>query len=59
MSAELPLCTAVESKRLVQGNTGVKDVPYAGNETRTSKYTVLTFLPKALFEQVSCPCLCS
>lgn len=25
---------------------------YGGNKTRTSKYTVFTFLPKALFEQV-------
>ncbi|GIL71194.1 hypothetical protein Vretimale_17772 [Volvox reticuliferus] len=38
-------------KRLVRVNTGEHDHSYAGNYTSTTKYTIWTFLPKALFEQ--------
>jgi phospholipid-transporting ATPase len=32
-------------------NSGQVPKHYAGNATRTTKYTLITFLPKALFEQ--------
>ncbi|GLI58430.1 hypothetical protein VaNZ11_000135 [Volvox africanus] len=38
-------------KRLLCINAGEHDKKYAGNYTSTTKYTIWTFLPKALFEQ--------
>ncbi|KAG2495688.1 hypothetical protein HYH03_006288 [Edaphochlamys debaryana] len=40
-----------QEKRVININTGHHDRHYAGNETSTTKYSVWTFLPKALFEQ--------
>jgi phospholipid-transporting ATPase len=38
-------------KRIVHINSGEHDKNYAGNYTSTTKYSIWTFLPKALFEQ--------
>jgi hypothetical protein len=42
-----------ESIRTVHINAGDPHQDYLGNYTRTTKYTLLTFFPKALFEQAS------
>ncbi len=38
------------SNRVVPINKAAS-LPYKGNHARTTKYTLLTYLPKALFEQ--------
>ena len=40
-----------ESVRDIPINTGVSNPEYKSNYTSTTKYNLLTFLPKALFEQ--------
>ncbi len=42
---------AVDELRELPLNSGEHNPEYKGNECRTTKYTLLTFLPKALFEQ--------
>ncbi len=44
---------SAEQVRKVAINAGAEHKDYLGNQTRTTKYTLLTFLPKALYEQVS------
>lgn len=41
----------VETKREIPINTGEHNRLYDGNYTSTTKYNLLTFIPKALFEQ--------
>jgi hypothetical protein len=54
---ERPKCCgggkADESIRTVHINVGDQHPDYLGNYTRTTKYTLITFFPKALFEQAS------
>ena len=40
-----------EANRTVRINQGNPHEGYRNNETHTTKYNLLTFLPKALFEQ--------
>ncbi len=40
-----------ETTRTVEVNSPSPNPDYANNETSTTKYNLLTFLPKALFEQ--------
>lgn len=37
--------------RCIKVNEGFKDEEFLGNYVSTTKYNLLTFLPKALFEQ--------
>lgn len=46
-----------EGTREVLINSGHLHHGYKGNYTSTTKYNLLTFLPKALFEQYRCVCM--